>query len=75
MVVPAGHDRHGEVGRGDTDDRGVRQVAWLRRLGLPLARIRQVCDLDPETAAAQVAAHWAQVVADTAARGAGQLPR
>jgi PPM family protein phosphatase len=47
----------------------ARLIAWLRRLGMPLARIRQVCDLDPETAAAQVAAYWAQVVADTAARG------
>jgi protein phosphatase len=46
----------------------ARLVAWLRRLGMPLARIRIVCDLDPEQGAAEVAAYWAQVEADTASR-------
>lgn len=46
----------------------ARLIAWLRRLGMPLARIRQVCDLEPVAAAEEVAGYWAQVVADTAAR-------
>ncbi len=46
----------------------ARLVAWLRRLGMPLARIRQVCALDRADAAAEVRAYWAQVEADTAAR-------
>ncbi|MFF8384227.1 MerR family transcriptional regulator [Streptomyces kanasensis] len=50
----------------------ARLVAWLRRIGLPLDRIGEVCDLydDRETAAAarEVRAHWARVEADTAAR-------
>ncbi len=44
----------------------ARLVAWLRRLGMPLARIRVVCDLEPERAAGEVAAYWSQVEADTA---------
>jgi PPM family protein phosphatase len=43
-------------------------VAWLRHLGMPLARIREVCELDPATAARQVRAFWAEIEADTAAR-------
>jgi PPM family protein phosphatase len=46
----------------------ARLVAWLRRLGMPLARIRVVCDLDPAQAADEVAAYWAQVEADIASR-------
>ncbi|GAB2989318.1 MerR family transcriptional regulator [Saccharothrix stipae] len=46
----------------------ARLVAWLRRLGMPLARIREVCALAPAQAAAEVRAYWAQVEADTAAR-------
>ncbi|MEU3990718.1 MerR family transcriptional regulator [Streptomyces platensis] len=46
----------------------ARLVAWLRRLGMPLARIREVCELAPDAAALAVAAYWAQVEADTAAR-------
>ncbi|MEU7856049.1 MerR family transcriptional regulator [Nonomuraea sp. NPDC049141] len=46
----------------------ARLIAWLRRLGMPLARIRQVCDLDPAAAAEQVAGYWAQVMAETAVR-------
>ncbi len=33
----------------------ARLVAWLRRLGMPLARIRQVCAMDPGEAAARSA--------------------
>ncbi|ARF55765.1 hypothetical protein B1H19_17675 [Streptomyces gilvosporeus] len=46
----------------------ARLVAWLRRLGMPLARIRDVCELAPGAAAEAVVAYWAQVEADTAAR-------
>ncbi|WBB58385.1 MerR family transcriptional regulator [Streptomyces sp. WMMC500] len=46
----------------------ARLVAWLRRLGMPLARIRHVCALDAGPAAEEIRAFWAQVEADTAAR-------
>lgn len=46
----------------------ARLVAWLRRLGMPLARIQVVCDLPPRAAAAEVAAFWAQAEADLASR-------
>lgn len=46
----------------------ARLIAWLRRLGMPLAHIREVCDLEPQAAAEQVAGFWAQVVAETAER-------
>ncbi|GAA2369106.1 MerR family transcriptional regulator [Streptomyces cuspidosporus] len=49
----------------------ARLVAWLRRLGMPLARIREVCDLgerDAAAAAREVRAFWARVEAETAAR-------
>ncbi|MFD0340712.1 MerR family transcriptional regulator [Streptomyces sp. NPDC127117] len=46
----------------------ARLVAWLRRLGMPLARIQHVCALEAGPAAREVRAFWAQVEADTAAR-------
>jgi PPM family protein phosphatase len=46
----------------------ARLVAWLRRLGMPLARIKAVCALAPTEAAGEVAAYWAQVETDAAAR-------
>lgn len=46
----------------------ARLVAWLRRIGMPLARIRTICDLDPAGAADEIAAYRAQIVAETAAR-------
>jgi protein phosphatase len=46
----------------------ARLIAWLRRLGMPLARIRVVVGLDGAAAAAEVAAYWAEVVAETASR-------
>lgn len=51
----------------------ARLVAWLRRLGMPLARIRVVCDLAmdaPDQAAGQVAAYWAEAEAELASRRA-----
>ncbi|MEU6200419.1 MerR family transcriptional regulator [Streptomyces sp. NPDC047061] len=46
----------------------ARLVAWLRRLGMPLARIREVCALPPGSAAREVRAYWARVEAETAVR-------
>ncbi|MFF6881230.1 MULTISPECIES: protein phosphatase 2C domain-containing protein [unclassified Streptomyces] len=46
----------------------ARLVAWLRRLGMPLARIQHVRTLNAVAAAQEVRAFWAQVEADTAAR-------
>ncbi|WP_369366073.1 MerR family transcriptional regulator [Streptomyces sp. CG4] len=46
----------------------ARLVAWLRRLGMPLARIQHVRTLNAVAAAREVRAFWAQVEADTIAR-------
>ncbi|MFD9004142.1 MerR family transcriptional regulator [Streptomyces sp. NPDC059582] len=46
----------------------ARLVAWLRRLGMPLARIQHVCTLEAGPAAQEIRAFWSQVEADTAAR-------
>jgi protein phosphatase len=46
----------------------ARLVAWLRRLGMPLARIQRVRTLEAGPAAEEIRAFWAQVEADTAAR-------
>ncbi|MFD7440012.1 MerR family transcriptional regulator [Streptomyces sp. NPDC059909] len=49
----------------------ARLVAWLRRIGMPLARIRSVCELyatDADAAARDIRAYWARVEAETAAR-------
>ncbi|MEN8649424.1 protein phosphatase 2C domain-containing protein [Streptomyces sp. 21So2-11] len=46
----------------------ARLVAWLRRLGMPLARIQHICTLESAAAAQEIRAFWAQVEADTAAR-------
>src|SRR5712691_8574293 len=46
----------------------ARLVAWLRRIGMPLARIRVVCELPAAAAASEVAAYWSLVESDTAAR-------
>ncbi|SCF57665.1 protein phosphatase 2C domain-containing protein [Streptomyces sp. Ncost-T10-10d] len=46
----------------------ARLVAWLRRLGMPLARIQHVCSLEAGQAAQEIRAFWTQIEADTAAR-------
>jgi PPM family protein phosphatase len=46
----------------------ARLVAWLRRLGMPLARIRTVSALPPARAAAELAAYWEQAEAENSAR-------
>lgn len=45
-------------------------VAWLRRAGMPLARIRPVCDLAPAHADAAIRAWWAETERDVRARRA-----
>ncbi|MFD3625007.1 MerR family transcriptional regulator [Streptomyces sp. NPDC058698] len=46
----------------------ARLVAWLRRLGMPLAEIRRVHSLDDGAAAVEIRAYWARVEAETALR-------
>jgi len=46
----------------------ARLVAWLRRLGMPLAVIRSMSTLSPTLAAGELADYWAQVEAENAAR-------
>jgi protein phosphatase len=46
----------------------ARLVAWLRRLGMPLATIRCVSTLRPALAAEELAAYWERAEADIAAR-------
>ncbi|WP_406489075.1 MerR family transcriptional regulator [Streptomyces phaeochromogenes] len=46
----------------------ARLVAWLRRLGMPLAGIREVCALEPAAAAGEIRAFWARIESETATR-------
>lgn len=49
----------------------ARLVAWLRRIGMPLAEVGRVCEryaADPEAAARAIRAYWAGVESETAAR-------
>jgi PPM family protein phosphatase len=46
----------------------ARLVAWLRRLGMPLASIRAISVLPPAQAAAEIAGCWQRVEAETEAR-------
>ncbi|XVU20657.1 MerR family transcriptional regulator [Actinoplanes sp. CA-054009] len=46
----------------------ARLIAELRRIGMPLAEIADVCALEPRAAAEAVEAFWRRVTADTAAR-------
>jgi PPM family protein phosphatase len=46
----------------------ARLVAWLRRLGMPLASIREASKASPARAAALLTAYWDQVEVETTAR-------
>ena len=46
----------------------ARLVAWLRRLGMPLAEIRSMSALSSAAAAEKLGAYWDRVEAETAAR-------
>ncbi|MGX1907418.1 MerR family transcriptional regulator [Streptomyces phaeochromogenes] len=46
----------------------ARLVAWLRRLGMPLAGIREVRALAPAAAAREIRAFWARTESETATR-------
>lgn len=47
----------------------ARLIAWLRRLGMPLAEIRQVVEVPAAEAAVVIGAYWERVLAETAERG------
>jgi PPM family protein phosphatase len=47
----------------------ARLIAGLRRIGMSLADIRDVCALKPAEAAEAISTYWRQATADTAARG------
>ncbi|GHA55416.1 hypothetical protein GCM10010372_64300 [Streptomyces tauricus] len=46
----------------------ARLVAWLRRLGMPLAEIREVSTLEPASAAREIRAFWSRIERETATR-------
>ena len=46
----------------------ARLVAWLRRLGMPLAAVRAVSTLPPARASAELAAYWERIETETSAR-------
>jgi protein phosphatase len=46
----------------------ARLIAWLRQLGMPLARIRRVLDAPAGSAAAELDAYWREILAETATR-------
>jgi PPM family protein phosphatase len=46
----------------------ARLVAWLRRLGMPLAEIRDVTELPPEAAAQAIDRYWSRIDAEHASR-------
>ena len=50
-------------------------MAWLRRLGMPLAVIRSVSGLPPARAAVELAAYWATVEAEIAAEEVASHPQ
>lgn len=53
----------------------ARLIVWLRRLGMPLARIRFVCELTPSAAADEVSAFWSEFeIAGRSSPGAGIVP-
>lgn len=64
LVDPVNGYRYYDRAQAET----ARLVAWLRRIGMPLARIAEVVALDDGAAAAAVRAHWARVEAETAVR-------
>ncbi len=64
LVDPVNGYRYYDRAQAET----ARLVAWLRRIGMPLARIAEVVALDHCTAAAEIRAYWARVEAETAAR-------
>ena len=69
LLRPAEVDPDSQYRRYDPAQLGqARLVAWLRRLGMPLASIRAVSTLPPAQAATELAAYWERIEAETAAR-------
>ncbi|MFJ6853804.1 MerR family transcriptional regulator [Streptomyces sp. NPDC091271] len=64
LVDPVNGYRHYDRAQAEQ----ARLVAWLRRIGMPLARISEVVALDDGAAAAEIRAYWGRVEAETAAR-------
>jgi DNA-binding transcriptional MerR regulator len=69
LLVPARTDPHNGYRLYEPGQlRRAKLVAWMRRAGMPLARIRTVCDLPPAEAAAELRAYWARAESEHAAR-------
>ncbi|NUR87579.1 MAG: MerR family transcriptional regulator [Nonomuraea sp.] len=61
LIVPARVDPDSGYRRYEPEQlERARFIGWLRRAGMPLSRIRVVCDADPREAAAEIAAYWAE---------------
>lgn len=76
LLVPAAVDRESGYRFYEPDQLAhARLIAELRRIGMPLADIRTVCDLEPDAAAKAITGYWHQVAADTATRAAPGNPR
>jgi DNA-binding transcriptional MerR regulator len=68
LLVPAEVDAEaGYRWYADTQLEEARVVASLRRIGVPVARIRDMLALDPATAAEEIRAYWAGTEAEHAA--------
>jgi serine/threonine protein phosphatase PrpC len=69
LLTPAAVDAESGYRFYDPDQLAhARMIAELRRIDMPLADIRTVCDLEPGAAADAITAYWQQVTADTATR-------
>jgi PPM family protein phosphatase len=69
LLTPAAVDPESAYRLYDPDQLGrARLIGELRRVGMPLAEIRTVCDLQPQEAAKAVRAYGDQIAADVAAR-------
>jgi DNA-binding transcriptional MerR regulator len=69
LLVPASVDPHSGYRRyAEGQLEQARLVASLRQIGVPLAQIKVILGLDATAASEHVAAHWAGVEADHAAR-------
>jgi DNA-binding transcriptional MerR regulator len=76
LLVPAEVDAEtGYRWYADTQLERARVVASLRRIRVPLARIRDVLAQDPATAAEEIRAYWAGAEAEHAARTGHRIRR
>jgi PPM family protein phosphatase len=69
LLVPAAVDAESGYRRYDPAQLARAElIARLRRVGMPLAEIAEVCALEPPAAAEAIAGYWRRVTADTAER-------